>query len=550
MIFTILTLLYLLCLAFLYFTFKNRFFNKMTHLTRKPWVPLLWITLFFVLILGMIYQWRGVPLPQSGDETSILTQAEIFSQGRLSDPSPQPSVSFESPHLLVDPFYASKYQPSQAFLLSLALRFNSPPILAVWIFQLISIPLLYFFARSLFQPPTSLIVALLGAAHVMINSSTQTYFSYIIPLIGGTLWFGSLFYYLFKNKNLLFAIPASIGFAFMFFSRPYETVIALGLGALLLLSQISLLKINRNDFLFLILLFLGGLSTGVAQVLYQYALTGDPFQLPYQLYEKIYSPRNHFFWSPAFDPTPVYQNPYFKFLYETWDSSFIKERGLLFILGCFFHRSLQFIQLLPNPFWILLLFLIPFMKFKIRFLKIILILSVWSLLFHLFPRWYFFHYSSCFLFLWILLATLLFRSFIRKQFLQKSSFYFLKQPLLVVLILSLILTPLWIYLKNPPTPSQIWWKQRATLIDQLARSSENHLIFVHYHPQAFHELSSGNPPLWVVNGADIPRQKIIFVHDLSPEINQQVIQNYPLRKLWKLSVLSDQDSLIEPLTHH
>lgn len=57
------------------------------------------------------------PLPTVHDEASYLLQAQIFSMGRWTMPSPELPSFFEQFHVFVEPRFASKYPPGHALLL-------------------------------------------------------------------------------------------------------------------------------------------------------------------------------------------------------------------------------------------------------------------------------------------------------------------------------------------------------------------------------------------------------------------------------------------------
>jgi hypothetical protein len=84
------------------------------------------------------------------------------------------------------------------------------------------------------------------------------------------------------------------------------------------------------------------------------------------------------------------------------------------------------------------------------------------------------------------------------------------------------------------TPGQHSWSAlgsnqgewRARLIRKLDAMPGSHLVFVQYDRIRFETTE------WVYNEADIDRAKIIWVRDMGPEQNEQVLRYYPDRKPW------------------
>src|SRR5687768_12391603 len=74
----------------------------------------------FVSVVVIWWVWGSIePLPVVHDESSYVTQAEIFSRFRWTAQTPTFPEFFEQPHVLVVPAVASKYPPGHALLLAI-----------------------------------------------------------------------------------------------------------------------------------------------------------------------------------------------------------------------------------------------------------------------------------------------------------------------------------------------------------------------------------------------------------------------------------------------
>lgn len=98
------------------------------HALRRigPWVA---GTLSLIVVW---YVWGELrPVAKVQDEMSYLLQAEIFTRGRWSAPSPPLPEFFEQAHVLVVPTVASKYPPGHALALALGSLVGFPAIMTL-----------------------------------------------------------------------------------------------------------------------------------------------------------------------------------------------------------------------------------------------------------------------------------------------------------------------------------------------------------------------------------------------------------------------------------
>jgi len=92
--------------------------------TRRPG-----IVFAIVLNLGLTLFTALVTLrdfPNSADEYSYLISAQLFSEGRLWVPSPEPREFFNFFHVINDGRYYGKYSPGWPLILSLGVLLNTP----------------------------------------------------------------------------------------------------------------------------------------------------------------------------------------------------------------------------------------------------------------------------------------------------------------------------------------------------------------------------------------------------------------------------------------
>lgn len=260
---------------------------------------------------------HGVPLPVYHDELSYLLAADTFVHGRLANPTHPFWPHFETFHVLQRPTYACKYPPGQGLLLALGTRVGGHPIVGVWLGCLALGAALCWMLQGWVSPRW----ALLGGALAVVHAAVFTYWgrSYwggALPAAAGALVFGALPRVL-RHGRPRDAVWLGLGLAVLANTRPFEgAVVSLAAAAPL---GVWLLRSRRRGRwrrvatpLVLVLAL-----TGAAMLLYDRAVTGDPWRQPYQVYEETYSG------APLFvgqEPrqVPEYRHATMRRFYEEW----------------------------------------------------------------------------------------------------------------------------------------------------------------------------------------------------------------------------------------
>jgi hypothetical protein len=120
---------------------------------------------------------------------------------------------------------------------------------------------------------------------------------------------------------------------------------------------------------------------------------------------------------------------------------------------------------------------------------------------------------------------------------------------LVVLILMACLgqTALWAKSRKWENTRHDWDWQRAQMIAGLKQQGGGHLIFVRYGPkQSVHDD-------WVHNGADLKDAPVLWARDMGSEKNRRLLEHYQGRKVWllesELPVAAERDRMETPPQH-
>ena len=227
--------------------------------------------------------------PNSADEYSYCLSAEIFSEGRLSVPSPRPRESFDFTHVLNDGRFYGKYPPGWPLLLSAGTLLGTPwivnPVLGT-----LTLLTVYLTARRHFSPAIANIALFSTLCNPYFVFNSASYFSHSSCLFFTALAVHFYFEYLSdsapRTGALLFGLSA--GAAFLI--RPYTAAALLApLAAHLFVDAASrkrwgtlakCLPFMAIPAVLFVALFLA----------YNAAQTGNPFLQPFQKYDPSDTP--------------------------------------------------------------------------------------------------------------------------------------------------------------------------------------------------------------------------------------------------------------------
>ena len=237
---------------------------------------------------------HGTPLPWWHDDYAYLLSADTFAHGRLATPPHPLSDFFETMQVLQRPSYAGKYPPGQGAVLAVGLLLGQP-LLGVWLLCAGTCAAIWWALRQWLTPELALLGGLLAAVHPTMLSWAQTYHGGALAALAGALLLGA------AGKERLPFVPAAIGMALFAYSRPYEGLVFM-----------TAMFVIRPALLKAIPIALIGL---IPLAIYNRAVTGSPFVLPYVIYEQRYDPTPNFLWEsprrvapePNLEMTTVYR---------------------------------------------------------------------------------------------------------------------------------------------------------------------------------------------------------------------------------------------------
>jgi hypothetical protein len=479
--------------------------------------------LFPMLLRPLLLPVFPMPQPRVHDEFSYLLLGDTLAHGRLSNPTPPYWQHFETEYELVQPTYASQYEPAQGVVLALGKILLGNAWWGVWMSVGLMCGALCWALGGLLPPRWALFGSLLAALQFgVFGFWMNSYFGGAVSAAGGALIFGALTRRLTPGMSAV----AATGLLVVLASRPVEGFIWLFVVIVMVASR----RAPRASVLALTALLVLGL-TGLAW--YNVRVTGKPLESPYQLYRSLYGTPQSYWWQPPaivthFDHPQLAANyldqlRYWERRYSAaalWDSTWHRLRDFWrFFVGPFLTPAALFALLAirrrrVRPWlWVSAAFIVDHATYHAWYpqqsasetvLIILLLAEGWR---HL-RAW---HAQTGF---GLAMSRTLVPGF-------AAAF--------IVLALGLALggagrsahglRRVWDTMSVTPT-------EREIAIRQLESAPGKHLVFVHYgarHPW-YDE--------WVFNGADIPHSRIVFARMCTPESDRALANSMADRDVW------------------
>jgi hypothetical protein len=481
--------------------------------------------------------WYPPPPPLVHDEFSYLLQADTFAHGRLANEPPPYWRHFETEYTLLQPTYASQYEPAQGIVLAAGQVIFDNPWWGVWISMGLMCAAFCWALGMVLPPAWALFGALLAALQFGIFGIwMNSYFGGGVSAAAGALVFGSLASLRDKAKWKSAGVLCAAGLATLFATRPFEgllwSCITIVYGALLLRKHgWRGAALGRRLLVpFACVCLVGGLVLAF----YNWRITGRPGIPPYLKYQQAYGTPQPFWWQgpitiASFD-YPELRDNYLnqRHLYENRNSAaamLLAERERLrnfwrFFIGPFLTPALLFIAFLYRD-----RKLRPWLLISIAFILDKATYHAW------FPAQ---NGPSTVLILLIVVQCWRHMRVWRRQ---SNTGLAMSRGLLAGLCLAVTLgalgraaepvlpaafrhiTPIWESLYTPK-------RLRDDVNARLERIPGKHLVFVKYAPgHCFCEE-------WVFNYAEPREQRIVYIRPDTPQTDMGIVQAFPDFDVW------------------
>lgn len=228
----------------------------------------------------------GVRPPGVHDEFSYLLAAETFASGHLAEKSPPLWRHFETFHEIVHPVYASKYPPGQSIALALGLLLTGQAIWGVWLSLAAACVAIWWALRAVLPARWALVGGLLSTLRFgFFGYWAQSYWGGAVAALGGAIAMGAALR-LVRRPSPIDAALFAVGLGICGNTRPYEGAIL----ALILVTWtvVRLRRAGSAGMRAAVAFFAAALPIAAWMGFYNYQITGKPWELPYQLYERQY----------------------------------------------------------------------------------------------------------------------------------------------------------------------------------------------------------------------------------------------------------------------
>lgn len=243
--------------------------------------------------------WYPFPQPIVHDEFSYLLQGDTFAHGRVTNETPPYWQHFETEYTLLQPTYASQYEPAQGLVLAAGQVVLGHPWWGVWLSVGIMCAAFCWALSTVMPMNWALFGALLAALQFGIFGIwMNSYFGGAVPATAGAMVFGALASLRDAARWRRMAVVCAAGLAILFATRPFEgaiwSCVVVIYGFVILRRQKDRRSLMRRELLipFFAVCCLGGWLLAF----YNWRITGKAAVPPYLEYRNIYGTPQPFWW--------------------------------------------------------------------------------------------------------------------------------------------------------------------------------------------------------------------------------------------------------------
>jgi hypothetical protein len=491
-----------------------------------------------VLRVAIIPIWC-VPQPMWHDEFSFLLAADTFAHGRLTNPTHPMWIHFESFHIIERPTYMSMYPPGEGIVLAFGQLLGHP-----WVGQLFVTSLMCAALCWMLQAWLPASWALFGAVLAMLEIGTlgywmNSYFAGSLGALGGVLVLGA-WPRIQRHARARDALLMGAGLAILANTRPFEGfMFGLPFAAAMLIWLVKPKRVPASTAWSRVVLPLAVILAvaGLGMTYYFWRVTGNPFQMPYQVNRATYAVAPYFVWQKP-GSEPVYRHPEMRAFYINWElKDYMRGRSLWGFLKRLGFKARTLWSFYSGPVFTLPLLAFPLLL-RDRRMRFPLILAATVLVTIPLETWTLPHYLAPALGLFYLLLVQCIRHLRLLRWREKPVGLGLTRAIPAVCVAMIVLRLSAVALNTQIEP--LWQRgnlKRNAVIHTLEARPGKQLVIVHYGPKHTPHID------WIANRADIDASKIVWARDMGEAQNEELIRYFSDRRVW---LVNADDSAPQP----
>ena len=332
-----------------------------------------------------------------------------------------------------------------------------------------------------------------------------------------------------KTSRLRDALWLALGLAILANSRPFEGLVvsipaAVVLGIWIIKSNHVSWRIRFCRVVLPVVLVLLLAAAGMG--FYNFRVTGNPFLMPYQVYESTYGMVPVFLWQPS-KPEPHYNH----MVMQKW-----QRRDTIYYVNEWSLKKRVYLYIVSIPrFWLFFfgILFIPPMLFLAASRKVwrrrnvMFPLAICALLLAalMTETWFFAHYAAPVTCLCFLLMVESLRQVRRFTWRGKRVGQLYVWGVLPMLLASAIATFALAHHLQQPSAEYL---DRARILRELEHRPGSDLVIVRYSQKH-------NPGFdWVFNRADIDGAKVVWAREMGPQADKELLAYFKDRRVWLL----------------
>jgi hypothetical protein len=235
------------------------------------------------------------------DDYGYLLISDTFLHGRITNPPHPMRAYFISPYILQTPHYTAMYAPLEPLLLAFGRLIAGAPVVGLWIASAAAACGIAWAAAAIVTLDVAFAAGLLCAIHPIVLYWADSMHGGALAAAGGALAIGGAL----RMPARRAVVAMAVGFVILANTRPYEGFVVACIAVALAIREWRAVAV----------------AAGIACVLlsgtavYDAAVTGNPFLMPYNAYNAQWLSAPNFIWQK---PLPQHAYPNYE-MAHTYD---------------------------------------------------------------------------------------------------------------------------------------------------------------------------------------------------------------------------------------